>query len=83
MPSRSRRNDPTAPRARRRMRPGGRQKWRAGRTATGMFPAGGCVALERQMHARFPAAECDELAGYFRKYGADAETATRMYHWRQ
>ena len=36
------------------------------------------VALERQMHARFPAAERDELAGYFRDYGADADTATRM-----
>jgi vacuolar iron transporter family protein len=36
------------------------------------------VALERQMHARFPAAEQDELAGYFRNYGADPETATRM-----
>jgi VIT1/CCC1 family predicted Fe2+/Mn2+ transporter len=36
------------------------------------------VALERQMHARFPDAERDELAGYFREYGADADTATRM-----
>src|ERR1700728_214350 len=36
------------------------------------------VALERQMLARFPAAERDELAGYFRRYGADADTATRM-----
>jgi vacuolar iron transporter family protein len=36
------------------------------------------VALERQMLARFPAAERDELAGYFRQYGADADTATRM-----
>jgi uncharacterized protein YndB with AHSA1/START domain len=36
------------------------------------------VALESQMLARFPAAERDELAGYFRDYGADAETATRM-----
>jgi vacuolar iron transporter family protein len=36
------------------------------------------VALERTMHARFPAAEQDELAGYFRDYGADAETAARM-----
>jgi VIT1/CCC1 family predicted Fe2+/Mn2+ transporter len=36
------------------------------------------VALERQMHARFPAAERDELAGYFRGYGADPETAARM-----
>jgi VIT1/CCC1 family predicted Fe2+/Mn2+ transporter len=36
------------------------------------------VALERQMHARFPAAEQDELAGYFRQYGADPDTAARM-----
>jgi vacuolar iron transporter family protein len=36
------------------------------------------VALERQMLARFPAAEEAELAGYFREYGADAETAARM-----
>jgi vacuolar iron transporter family protein len=36
------------------------------------------VALERQMLARFPAAEQDELAGYFRQYGADPETAARM-----
>jgi vacuolar iron transporter family protein len=36
------------------------------------------VALERQMLARFPAAEEDELAGYFREYGADPETAARM-----
>ncbi|HEX4833536.1 MAG TPA: VIT1/CCC1 transporter family protein [Trebonia sp.] len=36
------------------------------------------VALERQMLARFPAAEQDELAGYFRQYGADGETAARM-----
>jgi VIT1/CCC1 family predicted Fe2+/Mn2+ transporter len=36
------------------------------------------VALERQMLARFPAAEQDELAGYFRKYGADPDTAARM-----
>ena len=36
------------------------------------------VALERAMHARFPAAEREELAGYFRDYGADPETATRM-----
>ena len=36
------------------------------------------VALERQMLARFPAAEEDELAGYFREYGADADTAARM-----
>jgi vacuolar iron transporter family protein len=36
------------------------------------------VALERKMHARFPAAEQDELAGYFRVYGADPDTAARM-----
>jgi VIT1/CCC1 family predicted Fe2+/Mn2+ transporter len=36
------------------------------------------VALERTMHARFPAAEQDELAGYFRVYGADPDTAARM-----
>jgi vacuolar iron transporter family protein len=36
------------------------------------------VALESSMLARFPAAEQDELAGYFRGYGADAETAARM-----
>jgi vacuolar iron transporter family protein len=36
------------------------------------------VALEKSMHARFPAAEQDELAGYFRGYGADPETASRM-----
>jgi VIT1/CCC1 family predicted Fe2+/Mn2+ transporter len=36
------------------------------------------VALESLMHARFPAAEQDELAGYFRGYGADPETAARM-----
>ncbi len=36
------------------------------------------VALERRMHAEFPAAEQEELAGYFRSYGADAETADRM-----
>ena len=36
------------------------------------------VALERQMLARFPAAEQDELAGYFRNYGADPDTAARM-----
>jgi vacuolar iron transporter family protein len=36
------------------------------------------VALERQMHARFPAAEQEELAGYFREYGADPDTAARM-----
>jgi len=36
------------------------------------------VALERQMLARFPKAEQDELAGYFRDYGADPDTAARM-----
>jgi VIT1/CCC1 family predicted Fe2+/Mn2+ transporter len=36
------------------------------------------VALESEMHARFPKAEQDELAGYFRSYGADADTAARM-----
>jgi len=36
------------------------------------------VALERQMLARFPVAEQDELAGYFRDYGADPDTAARM-----
>jgi VIT1/CCC1 family predicted Fe2+/Mn2+ transporter len=36
------------------------------------------VALERRMHARFPAAEQAELAGYFREYGADPDTAARM-----
>ena len=36
------------------------------------------VALERRMLARFPAAEQEELAGYFREYGADPETASRM-----
>jgi vacuolar iron transporter family protein len=36
------------------------------------------VALERKMLARFPAAEEAELAGYFRNYGADPDTAARM-----
>jgi vacuolar iron transporter family protein len=36
------------------------------------------VALERQMLARFPAAEQEELAGYFWDCGADPETAARM-----
>jgi vacuolar iron transporter family protein len=36
------------------------------------------VALERRMHARFPAAEQAELAETFRGYGADPDTATRM-----
>jgi VIT1/CCC1 family predicted Fe2+/Mn2+ transporter len=36
------------------------------------------VAIERQMHAKFPAAEQAELAETFRGYGADAETAEKM-----
>jgi VIT1/CCC1 family predicted Fe2+/Mn2+ transporter len=36
------------------------------------------VALERRMLSRFPAAEEEELAGYFRQYGADPGTAARM-----
>jgi VIT1/CCC1 family predicted Fe2+/Mn2+ transporter len=36
------------------------------------------VSLERRMLARFPAAEEEELAGYFRQYGADPDTAGRM-----
>ena len=36
------------------------------------------VSLERRMLDRFPAAEEEELAGYFREYGADADTAARM-----
>jgi vacuolar iron transporter family protein len=36
------------------------------------------VSLERQMLSRFPAAEQEELAGYFRQYGADPDTAGRM-----
>jgi VIT1/CCC1 family predicted Fe2+/Mn2+ transporter len=36
------------------------------------------VSLERRMLARFPAAEEEELAGYFRGYGADPATAARM-----
>jgi VIT1/CCC1 family predicted Fe2+/Mn2+ transporter len=36
------------------------------------------VALERRMHAEFPAAEQAELADYFREYGADPDTASRM-----
>ena len=36
------------------------------------------VAVERTMHARFPAAEQAELADTFRGYGADADTAARM-----
>ena len=37
------------------------------------------VSLERQMLSRFPAAEQDELAGYFRQYGADPDTALRLH----
>jgi vacuolar iron transporter family protein len=36
------------------------------------------VAVERKMHARFPAAEQAELADTFRGYGADPDTAARM-----
>ena len=36
------------------------------------------VRLEKQMLSRFPAAEEEELAGYFRGFGADGETAARM-----
>jgi VIT1/CCC1 family predicted Fe2+/Mn2+ transporter len=36
------------------------------------------VALEKKMLALFPVAEQEELAGYFREYGADPETAERM-----
>ena len=36
------------------------------------------VALEQKMLTLFPLAEQEELAGYFREYGADAETAARM-----
>jgi vacuolar iron transporter family protein len=36
------------------------------------------VSLEQKMLAHFPVAEQDELAGYFRAYGADADTAARM-----
>ena len=36
------------------------------------------VALEKKMLALFPVAEQEELAGYFREYGADPETAARM-----
>ncbi len=36
------------------------------------------VAVERTMHARFPAAEQAELAETFRGYGADPDTAARM-----
>ncbi len=36
------------------------------------------VAVERRMHARFPAAEQAELAETFRGYGADPGTAATM-----
>jgi VIT1/CCC1 family predicted Fe2+/Mn2+ transporter len=36
------------------------------------------VDVEAAMHARFPAAEQAELAGTFRGYGADPDTAARM-----
>lgn len=36
------------------------------------------VAVERDMHARFPDAEQRELTDRFRGYGADPETAARM-----
>src|SRR3978361_819233 len=36
------------------------------------------VAVERRMHAQFPAAEQAELAETFRGYGADAVTAAKM-----
>jgi VIT1/CCC1 family predicted Fe2+/Mn2+ transporter len=36
------------------------------------------VAVERRMHAQFPAAEQAELAETFRGYGADTETAAKM-----
>jgi VIT1/CCC1 family predicted Fe2+/Mn2+ transporter len=36
------------------------------------------VAVEREMHARFPDAEQRELTDRFRGYGADPETAARM-----
>jgi VIT1/CCC1 family predicted Fe2+/Mn2+ transporter len=36
------------------------------------------VAVERTMHAQFPAAEQAELADTFRGYGADPDTAARM-----
>ena len=36
------------------------------------------VAVERRMHAQFPAAEQAELADTFRGYGADPDTADRM-----
>src|ERR1700678_2476900 len=36
------------------------------------------VAVERRMHARFPAAEQSELAEVFRGYGAEPDTAAAM-----
>src|ERR1700685_2297409 len=36
------------------------------------------VLLEQKMLARFPVAEQEELAGFFRSYGAAADTAARM-----
>ena len=36
------------------------------------------VAVERRMHAQFPAAEQAELAETFRGYGADTDTAAKM-----
>jgi vacuolar iron transporter family protein len=36
------------------------------------------VAVEKEMHSRFPDAEREELADRFRSYGADPDTATRM-----
>src|SRR3979411_2383548 len=36
------------------------------------------VAVERDMHARFPDAEREELADRFCSYGADPDTAVRM-----
>ncbi|GAA2015246.1 VIT1/CCC1 transporter family protein [Nakamurella flavida] len=36
------------------------------------------VAVEKRMHAQFPAAEQAELTATFRSYGADTETAARM-----
>jgi VIT1/CCC1 family predicted Fe2+/Mn2+ transporter len=36
------------------------------------------VSLEQQMLTQFPAAEEKELAGYFRDYGADPQTAARL-----
>ena len=37
------------------------------------------VLLERQMLSQFPAAEQEELTGYFRQYGADPDTALRIH----